>query len=357
MSAVSSLLCEDQFLCAICLDVFTDPVSTPCGHNFCKTCITSHWGSDVQVRCPLCKKTFPTKPELQINTLISEMAAHVKGTAAHKATSSSSEQQVAKPGEILCDICTGTKLKALKSCLVCLVSYCEIHLEPHLRAAGLKSHQLIDPVENLEDRMCQTHNKPLELFCKTDQKCICMLCSILDHKTHEVVPLKEEYEKKKTELGETEAKLQQMIQEREVKIQEFKESVKVSRENTDKKIASGVQILTELKEAVERNQAMMVEKMEQEHRVTEKKAEGYIKEIEQEISDLRKRSAEVKQLSYSEDHLHFLQNFPPLKAPPIIKSWKLVKVHLPTYAGIMRTVGKELVKILKKEAEMKKAVI
>uniref|UniRef100_A0A3Q4N5I0 B30.2/SPRY domain-containing protein n=1 Tax=Neolamprologus brichardi TaxID=32507 RepID=A0A3Q4N5I0_NEOBR len=43
MSAASCLLSEDQFLCSICLDVFTDPVSTPCGHNFCKNCISQHW--------------------------------------------------------------------------------------------------------------------------------------------------------------------------------------------------------------------------------------------------------------------------------------------------------------------------
>ncbi|KAJ4944535.1 hypothetical protein JOQ06_013078 [Pogonophryne albipinna] len=43
MAAANYLTSEDQFLCSICLDVFTDPVSTSCGHNFCKTCITEHW--------------------------------------------------------------------------------------------------------------------------------------------------------------------------------------------------------------------------------------------------------------------------------------------------------------------------
>uniref|UniRef100_A0A671UEW8 Uncharacterized protein n=1 Tax=Sparus aurata TaxID=8175 RepID=A0A671UEW8_SPAAU len=109
-SSADCLLTEDQFLCSICLDVFTDPVSTPCGHNFCKTCITQHWDINVPYKCPNCKDVFFTRPKLQVNTFISEM----------KASSSSSEQQVSKPGEVPCDDCTGTKLKALKSCLVCL---------------------------------------------------------------------------------------------------------------------------------------------------------------------------------------------------------------------------------------------
>uniref|UniRef100_A0A8C4H723 Uncharacterized protein n=1 Tax=Dicentrarchus labrax TaxID=13489 RepID=A0A8C4H723_DICLA len=237
MSAASCLLTEDQFLCSICLDVFTDPVTIPCGHNFCKTCITEHWNINVQCQCPNCKEVFYTRPQLKVNTLISEMAAQFRQSAQQKASSSSSEQQVSKPGEVPCDVCTGTKLKALKSCLVCLVSYCETHLEPHLTTSGLKRHQLIDPVENLEDRMCTKHDKLLELFCKTDQMCVCMLCTVLDHKTHDVVPLKEEYEGKKAELGKNEAEIQQMIQKRRLKIQEIKRSVELSKEGADREIA------------------------------------------------------------------------------------------------------------------------
>ncbi|XP_028459314.1 tripartite motif-containing protein 29-like [Perca flavescens] len=158
--------------------------------------------------------------------------------------SSSSEQQVSKPGEVLCDVCTRTELKALKSCLVCL--------EPHLTASRLKRNQLIDPVENLEGRMCTKHDKPLELFCKTDQTCVCMLCTVLDHKMHDVVPLKEGYEGKKAELGKTEAEIQQMIQKRRLKIQEIKHSVDLSEEDADREIAEGVQVFTSLKESVER---------------------------------------------------------------------------------------------------------
>ncbi|XP_053192616.1 nuclear factor 7, ovary-like [Scomber japonicus] len=318
MSAASCLRSEDQFLCSICLDVFTDPVTTPCGHNFCKNCINEHWNSDVQYLCPLCKEVFYTRPDMKVNTLLTEVVAQFRQEAQQKASSSSSEQQAAKPGEVPCDVCTGTKLKALKSCLVCLTSYCETHLEPHLTKSVLKRHQLINPVENLEDRMCMKHDKPLELFCKTDQTCVCMLCSVLDHKTHEFVPLKEEYEGKKAELGKTEAEIQEMIQKRRLKIEEIKHSVDLK-----------------------------------------KQAEDFIKELEQEISELKERSSEVEKLSHSEDHLHLLQNFPSLKAAPPIKDWTEVSVR-PSYEGTVvkavaqleETLSKQMKKLV--EAELKR---
>ncbi|XP_053192377.1 E3 ubiquitin-protein ligase TRIM39-like [Scomber japonicus] len=359
MSAASCLLSEDQFLCSICLDVFTDPVSTPCGHNFCKNCINQHWNSNVQYLCPLCKKVFNTRPELHINTLFSEVVSQFRQEAQQKTSSSSSEQQAAKPGEVPCDVCTGTKLKALKSCLVCLTSYCQTHLEPHLTKSVLKRHQLMDPVENLEDRMCMKHDKPLELFCKTDQTCVCMLCSVLDHKTHEFVPLKEEYEGKKAELGKTEAEIQEMIQKRRLKIQEIKHSVDLSEEAADREKAESVQVFTALKESVERSLNELIETIEEKQRTTEKQAEDFIRELEQEISELKKRSSEVEKLSHSEDYFHFLQHFPSLKAAPPTKDWTEVSVH-PSYEGtVVRSVAQleeTLSKQMKKlfETELKR---
>ncbi|KAM6927023.1 E3 ubiquitin-protein ligase TRIM21-like [Lycodopsis pacificus] len=360
MSAANCLLTADQFLCSICLDVFTDPVTIPCGHNFCQTCITQHWNVNFPSQCPNCNEVFNSRPELRVNTFISEMAAQFRQSAQQKASSSSSEQQAAKPGEVPCDVCTGTKLKALKSCLVCLVSYCETHLEPHLTTSGLKRHQLIDPVENLEGRMCTKHDKLLELFCKTDQMCVCMLCTVLDHKNHDVVPLKEEYEGKKAALGKTETEIQQMIQKRRLKIQEIKHSVELSEEDADREIAAGVQVFTALMESVERRMNELIDTIKEKQRKTEKQAEGFIKELEQEISELKKRSTEVEQLSRSEDHLHLLQNFRTLNTAPPTKNWTGVRVSPPSYEGtVVRAVNQleeTLSEQMKKlpEAELKR---
>ncbi|KAM6940242.1 E3 ubiquitin-protein ligase TRIM21-like [Xenentodon cancila] len=349
MSAGSNLRSEDQFLCSICLEVFTDPVTTPCGHNFCKTCITHHWDVDVLYKCPMCKETFNTRPQLNVNTFIREIVSEFRREVQQKSSSSSSEQQAAEPGEVPCDVCTGTKLKALKSCLVCLLSYCETHLEPHLTAPRLRRHQLVEPVENLEDRICTKHDKPLELFCKNDQICVCMLCSVLDHKTHELVPLREEYEGKKAELEKTEAEIQQMIQKRQLKIQEIKESLKISNDAADRETAEGVQVFTDLKESVERSLKKFIKEMEDNQKTTEKQAEDLIKDLEQEISELKKRSSEVEQLSRSEDHLHLLQRFSSLKDAPPTKNWTEVRVHPPSYEGTVVRAVDQLEKNLREK--------
>ncbi|XP_034540616.1 E3 ubiquitin-protein ligase TRIM21-like [Notolabrus celidotus] len=360
MSAASCLHTEDQFLCSICLDLFTDPVSTPCGHHFCKTCITDHWDVKVPYDCPNCKEVFKTRPELHVNTFISEMVAQFRQSAQQEARSSSSEQRVSKQGEVPCDVCTGTKLKARKSCLVCLTSYCETHLKPHLTTRGLKRHQLMDPVENLEGRMCEKHEKPLELFCKNDQMCVCMMCTILDHKTHDVVPLREGYKGKKAKLGNTEAEIQQMIQKRRLKIAEFKQSVELSKKNADREMAEGVQVFSALMETVERRLNNLMDTIKEKQKETEEQAEGFIKELQQEISELEKRSSEVKKLSRSEDHLHLLQNITSLNTAPPTKNWTGVRVHPTSYEGTVVRAVKQLKETLSEqmkklfEAELKR---
>ncbi|XP_023187901.1 E3 ubiquitin-protein ligase TRIM21-like [Xiphophorus maculatus] len=355
MSSGSNLRSKDQFLCSICLDVFTDPVTTPCGHNFCKTCITQLWDGNVSYRCPLCNEHFTSRPQLRVNSFVKEMVDQFRGEAQQEARSSS-EQQAAKPGEVPCDVCTGPKLKALKSCMVCLLSYCQTHLEPHLTAPRLKKHQLMEPVENLEDRMCLQHDRPLELFCRTDQRCVCLLCPVLDHKNHEFVPLREESEGKKAELRKTEAEVQEMIQKRRLKIQEIRESVKISKDAADREKAGGVQIFTALIESAERGLKELLKEIQDKQETTEKQAEDFIRDLEQEISELKKRSSEVKQLSQDEDHLHLLQSFSSLKDAPPTKTWTEVKVHPPSYEGTVVRAGTQLQEEMKRmmEAEMKR---
>ncbi|XP_045898598.1 E3 ubiquitin-protein ligase TRIM21-like, partial [Micropterus dolomieu] len=157
------------------------------------------------------------------------------------------------------------------------------------------------------------------------------------------------YEGKKAELGKTEAETQQMIQKRRLKIQEIKRSVELSKEDADREIAGGVQVFSALKESVERSQAELIDTIKEKQRETEKQAEGFIKELEQEISELKKRSSEVEQLSRSEDHLHLLQSLPSLNAAPPTKDWTEVSVRPPSYEGTVRRAVNQLEETLSKQ--------
>ncbi|XP_059896973.1 E3 ubiquitin-protein ligase TRIM39-like isoform X1 [Gadus macrocephalus] len=346
---------EENFTCSICLDVFSSPVSTPCGHNFCRTCITKFWDGQVKYKCPVCNKLFNTRPDLRVNILISEMVDRFGTSLRVK------EQLCVEPGEVPCDVCTGTQLKAVKSCLMCLTSYCQTHLEPHHRVAGLKKHRLVEPMDRLDDRMCKKHDRLLELFCQTEQVCVCQFCTVTDHKSHPVIPLKEEYEVKTAQLGKIEAEVKQLIQERQKNIQEIKDTVKRSKADADREIADGVQVLTALMRCIEKCQDDLNQMVKEKLKSTEKQAEDLIKELEQEIEDLTNRISEVKQLSHTKDHLHFLQAFRSLKDPPPTRDWTTVEVHPPSYVGTLRrsldqleeTLNMEM-KRLRDDAELKR---
>ncbi|XP_060781037.1 E3 ubiquitin-protein ligase TRIM39-like [Neoarius graeffei] len=329
----SSLLTKEQLLCSICLDVFTDPLSTPCGHNFCKSCLTQCWEKSQRCHCPLCKEKFTKKPELKINTILREVADLFK-----------KKRGPDKP-EVLCDACTGEKLKALKSCLDCGLTFCKTHLEPHNHVSKLKKHKLINPVENLEDYICQKHERPLELFCRDDQTCVCQFCTEGDHKNHNTVPI-EEIGERKTQLGKTQTDVQQMIQGRLKKIQEIKHSVELSKRSTEKEKADSVEVFTALIRSIERSQAELLEVMEEKQKAAERQAEGLIKELEQEITVLKRRDTELEQLSHTEEHLHLLQIYSSMCSPPHTKNWTEISINTDLSGDTVRTALSQLQKTL-----------
>nr|XP_023667036.1 E3 ubiquitin/ISG15 ligase TRIM25-like [Paramormyrops kingsleyae] len=177
----------NEFSCPICLDLLKDPVTIPCGHSYCMSCIRSCWNQEAHAgvyRCPQCRQTFTPRPVLGRNTILAEMVEKLKKTGLQAATPA---DQYAGPGDVECDVCTGRKHKAVKSCLVCQASYCETDLQLHNKLHHAKQHKLIDAISHLKDKVCSHHDKPLEIYCRTDQQCICFLCTMAEHRGHDTV--------------------------------------------------------------------------------------------------------------------------------------------------------------------------
>ncbi|KAL7888976.1 hypothetical protein AOLI_G00039500 [Acnodon oligacanthus] len=199
MAEASISVDQDQFSCPVCLALLKDPVATPCGHNFCTLCINGCWDQEDQrgvYSCPQCRETFTPRPVLRRNTMLAEVVEELKKTEVQAA---SPAHCYAGPGDVECDSCTGRKLKAIKSCLVCLASYCEAHLKPHYQSPAFKKHKLVKASRQLQEKICPQHDKLIEIYCRTDHSCICHLCTKYEHKGHDTVAAAAERPEKQIE--------------------------------------------------------------------------------------------------------------------------------------------------------------
>ncbi|KAG9329099.1 hypothetical protein JZ751_007630 [Albula glossodonta] len=225
MAGASIAVDQDQFSCSICQDLLKDPVTIPCGHSYCMGCIKDCWDQDDHTgvySCPQCRQTFTPRPVLNRNILVAKMVEELKKTGLQAAPPA---HCYTGPGDEACDVCTGRKLKAVKSCLVCLASYCETHLKLHNEISLGKRHKLIDASGHLQEKICSHHDKLLEVYCRTDQQCICYLCTMDEHKGHDTVSAAAEWTEKQKQLGVTQRRCQQRIQEREKELQDLRQAV------------------------------------------------------------------------------------------------------------------------------------
>ncbi|KAK3506867.1 hypothetical protein QTP70_030604 [Hemibagrus guttatus] len=297
----------DQFSCPVCLDLLKDPVTTPCGHSFCKVCINGCWDQEDQkgvYSCPQCRDTFTPRPVLRRNNMLAEVVEKLKKTEVQAA---SPAHCYAGPGDVECDFCTGKKHKAVKSCLMCLASFCETHLKPHYEVPSWKKHKLVEASGNLQEKICSEHDKVLEIYCRTDQSFICYLCMTDEHKGHDTVSVKAYRTEKESELKEEQMKFQQRIQEKQKKVQELKQTVNTIKLSAQTAVEDSERIFTELISSMEKKRSEVTELIRAQEKTELSRAERLLEQLEQEIADLQRRLTELEQFSHTHDHVHFLQ--------------------------------------------------
>ncbi|XP_029382290.1 E3 ubiquitin-protein ligase TRIM39-like [Echeneis naucrates] len=348
---VISVLLEEQLRCCICLNVYSDPVSIPCGHSFCLDCIEGFWDTKDTPECPLCKDTFQNRPELRINRAFAEIIKLFERPPSPFSTQMENEDgnpglsQLLASGTVPCDICHGNKSTAVKSCLVCQMSYCEIHLAPHLRDPALHRHRLAEPATFPASHLCRNHNVPLTMFCKKDQTPVCEKCVEKGHKTHNIVTMEKASKRVKSTLKATKADIQQMIQARLRKMEEIINSVDQSKKITEKEIQRSSQVCRALISSIQSHQAGLVEELQERQEAAQRKADGLLDELQQEITELQTRSSELQHLELTQNPLHLLQGFSSLPKLPSTKEWTEVEVHSHNCLGTVRRAVSKLVEV------------
>ncbi|XP_036972207.1 tripartite motif-containing protein 16-like [Acanthopagrus latus] len=305
---------RETISCSICLDPLKDPVTIPCGHSYCMNCINDHWDREDEENiysCPQCRETFTPRPVLVKNTMLAALVEELKKTGLRAAAA---DHCYAGPEDVACDFCTGRKLKALKSCLVCLVSYCEKHLQPHYESPKFEHHKLVEPTEKLQENICSRHNEVMKLFCRTDQQCICYLCSVDQHKGHETVIVTAGRTERQRELEGSLQNIQQRIQDREEDVKLLQQEVEAINGSADKAVEHSEKIFTQLIRLMEKRRSDVKQQVRSQQETEVSRVKELQEKLEQEITELKRKDAELKKLSHTEDHNQFLHNYPSLSA-------------------------------------------
>ncbi|XP_063049948.1 tripartite motif-containing protein 16-like [Engraulis encrasicolus] len=307
---------QDPFRCSVCLEPLRDPVTIPCGHSYCMSCISGCWDQEDQkgeYSCPQCRETFTPRPVLRKSTMLAELVDKMRKSGFQTA-SPPPPAPCAEPGDIECDLCTEIKLKAVKSCLVCLISLCQTHIEPHYNIPAFKKHTLVQTSRHLQQKICSQHDRLIEVFCRTDEKCICMLCTMDEHKGHNTVSAAAERKEKENELGKTRTEFQQRIRKRKKELLELREAVSSYQHSAQEAEQHSEKTFMELLQSIERRRSEVREQIRAQKKEAAKDAEDVLEKLEQELAELKRGHAELEKLSLEEDHVHFLQSFQVLKS-------------------------------------------
>ncbi|NWU77088.1 TRI47 protein, partial [Onychorhynchus coronatus] len=320
---------EGPLGCPICLDVLRDPVTVPCGHNFCQGCLRAlrqqpgppdGGGAGGAARCPLCQEPVPASLRLRKNRALCELlpllAAATGGSSPPSPMAPGAEEEDGG-GEagaaVLCDVCPpGSRAAAARSCLVCLASFCGAHLEPHRRAPAFRAHRLVAPLRRLEEGLCPRHLQPLDGFCRTEQTCVCTRCRAHEHRAHDVVPLEQEREHKEAQQAKFLSNVENELEELGVTIAQAKKMVELIKGAATKEKERVKKLFAEASEVLATFQKEVTGFIEAGERSMLGEAEADLRWKEERRAKLAQCKQNLENVA-STDTIYFLQEFQALK--------------------------------------------
>ncbi|XP_064180301.1 E3 ubiquitin/ISG15 ligase TRIM25 isoform X15 [Anguilla rostrata] len=309
MSSLLSL--EGELTCSICLSLFESPVTTPCGHNYCQGCLDGTWRDSEQTglgfNCPQCRSHFVTKPELRKNTVLDavldKFKLKSKANIFSDVTTTTKTEPEAAP--IKCDACMGGK--ACKTCLTCMASYCVEHMRPHQENPVFATHQLREPLADLQGRICPDHSKIMELFCIQHGRCICSFCLQQEHKGCTFRTPDEQRFLQESDLKKKLPQLDGMIEKTQLVLSQMKEQQSVLKASATNRKRELEMMYRQIREMLDRDEQQAVKSVDKEEEGAQSKLFSMMKRFDQNVEEMSGARDGITRLLAQTQSLAFLQ--------------------------------------------------
>ncbi|XP_014916606.1 E3 ubiquitin/ISG15 ligase TRIM25 [Poecilia latipinna] len=311
---------EDQLAqelsCPICLQLYNDPVVLPCGHNYCRACISKSADSidsgKEPLRCPECREAYHGVDTLQKNFKLSNI---VEGFQASSQNIYEEIQDVIKPTNpdaddvIFCDQCIDDKTPAVKTCLKCEVSLCFRHLQKHNERESFKTHSLVEPLKDLGSRACPVHNLPLEYFCSNDMRSLCITCLEGHDQNHDVLTFSVAEEEMRQALESRSKVVSSRLQLTECLLQKTQEDQGASEAVGDKMVNKAVSLMDSMAAIVDRFRERLRLLLEEERGQRRKSWQLGVSALEEQQQQLQEAQKSASKALSETDTCAFIHRF------------------------------------------------
>ncbi|NXA55537.1 TRI65 protein, partial [Nothocercus julius] len=310
---------EEKLVCSICLELFRSAVTLPCGHNFCRQCISGHWdkqegsGAEKGYSCPECRTCFERRLELHKNVTLCGVV------------------ELARAGAEGCEA-----------------------------AAGAEGRQAA------HGGQCPRHGRPLELYCEDERRCICCVCTVGQCQRHRRVLFEEAHAEKQALLREALEKARQEAERIEQAMQELEEqthSIKVvvradaapwlgarcasrvfpTQDSSETLKSVVMNKFGRLAKALEDCQQQMVARIEQEQAAALGQVEENWNHLKDCLDALSRHKEKAQGLLACTDQRTFLEEFPLLPSPESAEAMPPVEFNV----GMVEPVAEILTDISK----------
>uniref|UniRef100_A0A8C5PVT5 Uncharacterized protein n=1 Tax=Leptobrachium leishanense TaxID=445787 RepID=A0A8C5PVT5_9ANUR len=284
---------RDELTCSICLNIYTYPVTLPCGHSFCRTCIGDVLDTQERsgaYKCPECRAESQERPALVKNRKLRKVAERFRSIT-HP------EQEEAG---IPCTYCD-SPVPAAKTCLHCEASLCEKNLKKHSKSA---EHVLTEPTTSLENRKCSVHKEILRHYCCEDAVCICVYCKAGEHRGHQVETLNEASEKKKEKLRNILQKLTSQREEAEIRVQSLEEH---RRQVQEKAVWVTERVTALIRKQLELLEKRVLSEISRQEEQVSLRVLDLLRQLEIKKEELSRKMGDIKELCDMTDPVTVLQ--------------------------------------------------